>query len=58
MISKGSSEADCESLNKSPTTYFGKWHLNAEPKSQPQNQGFNERRAEDAPARILLSIPA
>jgi hypothetical protein len=28
------------------------------PKAQPQNQGFNEWRAENAPARILLSIPA
>lgn len=23
------------------TTYVGKWHLDAEPKSQPQNQGFD-----------------
>jgi len=24
------------------TTYVGKWHLDAEPKSQPQNQGFGQ----------------
>ena len=24
------------------TTYVGKWHLDAEPKSQPQNQGFDQ----------------
>jgi len=24
------------------TTYIGKWHLDAEPKSQPQNQGFDQ----------------
>lgn len=26
------------------TAYFGKWHLDAESKSQPQNQGFDEWR--------------